>query len=93
MLGSSQYEALLLPDEVIGTDQSRRFVYVVDDQGMVAYRQVRLGPSINGLRIIREGISADEWVIVNGLQRARDGATVTPDRQSIEDGGALSPRQ
>ena len=83
LLGSGKYEALMLPDPAIGTDQSNRFVYIVDDKGKVAYRPVRLGPLIDGLRVVREGVGADDWVIVSGTQRARTGGTVSPKRSTI----------
>ncbi len=78
MPGSGEYEALLLPEEVIGTDQSQKFVFVVDEEGSVIHRPVELGPVVDGLRVIRSGLSGEERVIVNGLQRARSGAKVTP---------------
>jgi RND family efflux transporter MFP subunit len=87
--GSSQYEALLLPDEAIGSDQTQRFVFVVDDQHTVEYRRVELGPIINGLRVIRNGLKPEEWVIVNGVQRVRAGAKVDPQPQAIPQNQAL----
>ena len=84
LLGSGEYAALMLPDSAIGTDQSRRFVYVVGDDGTVVYRPVELGPLVDGLRVVRKGLRPDDWVIVNGLQRARTGGQVTPERTTIE---------
>jgi RND family efflux transporter MFP subunit len=81
--GSSQYEALLLPDEAIGSDQTQRFAFVVNDQHTVEYRQVALGPIIDGLRVIRDGLKPGEWVVVNGVQRVRAGAQVDPQPQAI----------
>lgn len=83
LLGSGTYAALMLPDDVIGTDQSRRFVYVVDDDNSVSYRSVELGPLIDGLRVIRSGISANDSIIINGLQRVRPGSTVAPEAGTI----------
>jgi membrane fusion protein, multidrug efflux system len=65
--GSSQYEALLLPDEAIGSDQTQRFAFMVNDQHTVEYRRVTLGPMIDGLRVVRNGLKPEEWVIVNGV--------------------------
>ena len=76
IMGSEPYEAILLNDEAIMTDQSRKFVFVVDNTGLVSSRAVKLGPMVDGLRVIREGLKGDESVIVKGLQRARDGAKV-----------------
>jgi RND family efflux transporter MFP subunit len=80
--GSGQYEALLLPDEAIGSDQTLRFAFVVNDQNTVEYRKVEPGPLIDGLRVIRSGLNSEEWVIVNGVQRVRAGATVDPQQQA-----------
>jgi membrane fusion protein, multidrug efflux system len=81
--GSQQYEALLLPDEAIGTDQTQRFAFVVNEQNTVEYRKVELGPMIDGLRVIRHGLTPEEWVIVNGVQRVRTGSQVDPQQQAI----------
>ncbi|WGS24094.1 MULTISPECIES: efflux RND transporter periplasmic adaptor subunit [unclassified Bradyrhizobium] len=78
IIGSSPYEALLIPDTAIATDQSRKIVFVVKDDNTVEARPVTLGPLDEGLRVIREGLKAEDHVIVDGLQRARVGAKVTP---------------
>ena len=78
LIGSAPYDALLLPDTAIATDQSRKIVFVVKDDNTVEAKPVVLGPLDEGLRVIREGLKADDKVIVDGLQRARVGAKVTP---------------
>jgi multidrug efflux system membrane fusion protein len=78
LIGSSPYEALLLPDTAIATDQSRKIVFVVKDDDTVEAKVVVLGPLDKGLRVIREGLKPDDRVIVDGLQRARVGAKVSP---------------
>ena len=78
LIGSSPYEALLLPDTAIATDQSRKIVFVVKDDNTVEAKPVTLGPLDEGLRVIREGLKPEDKVIVNGIQRARVGAKVTP---------------
>jgi len=78
VIGSAPYQALLLPDTAIATDQSRKIVLVVRDDNTVEARQVVLGPLDDGLRVIREGLKPEDKVIVDGLQRARVGAKVTP---------------
>src|SRR4029077_7987110 len=78
LIGSSPYEAVLIPDTAIATDQSRKIVFVVKDDNTVEAKPVTLGPLDEGLRVIREGLKADDHVIVDGLQRARVGAKVTP---------------
>jgi len=78
LIGSSPYDALLLPDTAIATDQSRKIVFVVKDDDTVEAKPVTLGPLDEGLRVIRDGLKAEDRVIVDGIQRARVGAKVTP---------------
>lgn len=78
LIGSSPYEALLLPDTAIATDQSRKIVFVVKEDNTVEARPVVLGPLDEGLRVVREGLKPEDRVIIDGLQRARVGAKVTP---------------
>jgi membrane fusion protein, multidrug efflux system len=78
LIGSSPYEALLIPDTAIATDQSRKIVFVVKEDDTVEARPVVLGPLDDGLRVIREGLKAEDRVIVDGIQRARVGAKVSP---------------
>ena len=86
LIGSAPYEALLLPDTAIATDQSRKIVFVVKDDNTVEAKPVTLGPLDEGLRVIREGLKPEDRVIVNGLQRARVGAKVTPQAAKAPDG-------
>jgi RND family efflux transporter MFP subunit len=78
LIASAPYEALLLPDTAIATDQSRKIVFVVKDDDTVEAKAVTLGPLDEGLRIVREGLKPEDRVIVDGLQRARVGAKVSP---------------
>jgi RND family efflux transporter MFP subunit len=87
LIGSAPYEALLLPDAAIATDQSRKIVFVVKDDNTVEAKPVVLGPLDEGMRVIREGLKADDKVIVDGLQRARVGAKVTPRLAAAPAGG------
>jgi len=80
LAGSGQYKAILLPDMAVAADQSNRFVFVVADDGSVATKPVELGPMIDGLRVIRKGVLPSDTVIVNGLQRARSGIKVKPEK-------------
>ena len=82
--GAAPYQALLVPDAAIATDQARRVVYVVDAENVVVARPVELGPLSDGLRVIRSGIEATDRVIVNGQLRARPGQPVTPKTVEIE---------
>jgi multidrug efflux system membrane fusion protein len=81
--GTAPYSAVLLPDEAIGTDQTNKFVYVVAEDGSVARRNIKLGPLYENLRVVREGLAAEEWVIIRGLQRARPGIKVAPKREAL----------
>jgi multidrug efflux system membrane fusion protein len=75
----------MLPPDAVGNDLSQQFVFVVDDQNLVQYRKVTPGPIIDGLRVIRDGIQPDDWVIVKGVQRAKTGAQVDPIKQGAAD--------
>ncbi len=83
IIGSSPYEALLIPDTAVATDQSRKIVFVIKDDNTVEARPVTLGPLDEGLRVIREGLKAEDHVIIDGLQRARVGAKVTPQMAKV----------
>ena len=78
VIASGEYEALLVPDAAIATDQSRKIVMLVKPDDTVEARAVTLGPLDQGLRVVREGLKPDDRVIIDGLQRARIGAKVTP---------------
>jgi len=84
LVGSGRYRAVLVNDRAIGTDQDRKFVLVVDAGGNTQYRAVKLGPIVDGLRIVREGLKAGEVIVVNGLQRVRPGMPVKPNKVPME---------
>ena len=71
-------KALLINERAVGTDQSKKFVLVVGADNKAVYREVTLGASINGLRVVKGGLAANERIVVNGLQRIRPGALVAP---------------
>jgi RND family efflux transporter MFP subunit len=80
--GSPVYNALLVPDSAIGSEQIRKFVMVVGPDNVVSNKYVTLGQLSDGLRVIKDGLSADDRIIVNGLMRARAGQKVTPQEQN-----------
>lgn len=82
--GSQEYAAVMLPDEAIGTDQANRFVYVLGEGDVPVRKVVELGPLIDGLRVIRYGVGADDWVVIRGQQRVKPDQKITPKRSSIE---------
>lgn len=78
VLGSGTYRGVLIPEEALATDQDRRVVYVLGPDDTVTLQPVRVGSRVDGYRVIREGLSGDETVVVNGLVRIRPGVKVTP---------------
>ncbi len=76
LLGSGTYSALLVPDESIVTDQTRRFVYVVGKDGKTVQRNVETGPLVEGLRVVKTGLAPTEKVILDGLARLQPGMDV-----------------
>jgi RND family efflux transporter MFP subunit len=78
LTGSGQYDALLINDSAVGTDQSVKFVLRVGADNKIEYTPVKLGPLIDGLRVVREGLKADDVIVVKGLQQGRPGMPVTP---------------
>ena len=92
-LGQARTEQVLAIDErAIGTDQDRRFVMVVGDDNTVAYRQVGLGATTDGLRLVTSGLKPGERIVVNGLQRLRPGATVAPQPVAMNSTQTLAAR-
>jgi membrane fusion protein, multidrug efflux system len=91
--GSTKHSGLLIPDEAIGTDQGQKFVYTVNATNSVEYKKVTLGPIIDGLRLVRDGIQSNDWIIVNGLMSVRPGAPVTATRAAIGAAPAPAPAQ
>jgi multidrug efflux system membrane fusion protein len=89
--GSAKYSALLIPDEAVGTDQSQKFVFIVDEKNTVQYAPVTLGPLVDGLRVVRAGLHSNDWVVVNGLMTIRPGATVTPTRAAVTSTNMTAP--
>jgi RND family efflux transporter MFP subunit len=80
--GSPPYEALLVPDAAVGTEQTRKFVLTVSADNTVVPKYVTLGQTTgDNLRVIKDGVAADDSVIVDGLMRARPGQKVTPQDQ------------
>jgi RND family efflux transporter MFP subunit len=78
LIGSGQYDALLINDSAIGTDQSVKFVLRVGADSKIEYTPVKLGPLIDGLRVVREGLKVNDVIVVKGLQQVRPGMPVTP---------------
>ena len=75
--GTPKHDAILITDRAVGTDQGQKFVLLVDDNSVVQVRPVELGPVVDGLRVVRNGLGPADHVIVNGLVNARPGSKVT----------------
>jgi membrane fusion protein, multidrug efflux system len=80
---SADYPALLLPDRAVGTDQGQRFVWAVNQDDQVAYRQVTPGALVGQLRVIREGLQPGDWVVTEGMQKLKPAMKVKPERISL----------
>ncbi len=83
LVSPHRYSAALVEDRAIGTDLGKRFVFVVDEQGVVQYRPVETGRLVDGLRVVTNGLGAGDIVVVNGLQRVRPGVTVGQTRVAM----------
>jgi RND family efflux transporter MFP subunit len=86
--GSAPYAATLVPDVAIGTEQARKFVLVVNADNVATQKYVTLGDVVDGLRVIKTGLAADDRVIVNGLMQARAGGKVAPQEQAAPQASA-----
>jgi RND family efflux transporter MFP subunit len=80
--GSPPYEALLVSEAAVGSEQARKYVLVVNSDNTVTQRYVSLGDVVDDMRVIKSGLGADDRVIVNGLMLARPGSKVTPQEQN-----------
>jgi RND family efflux transporter MFP subunit len=97
LVGSKKYEATLVRDAAVGTDQDRKFVFVLKPDGTLDYRAITLGPLVDGLRVVKGGLKPGEMVVVNGLQRVRPGVKVAakkapmlPPDSAVQDTAASS---
>jgi len=80
--------ALLVSERAVGTDQNKKFVMVVDARNQAEYREVTLGSSVDGLRVVASGLKAGERIVVNGLQRVRPGVTIKPETVAMDGAAA-----
>lgn len=93
MPGTAEYEAVLVPDAAIVSDQSRKLVLAVDGEGNVKGVPVELGPIHKGLRVIRNGLSAETTIVMRGVQRARPGGKVIAKTAELMPDGTLKEQQ
>jgi RND family efflux transporter MFP subunit len=83
LVGSDEYDAILIDDRAVNTDQSQKYVLLLGADNKVEYRKVKLGRVIDGLRIVREGLKPGDVIVVNGVQRVHPGLTVAPQRVAM----------
>jgi RND family efflux transporter MFP subunit len=81
------HKAVLVTERAVGNDQGQKFLYVVNGQDVVERRDVKLGRLADGMQVISDGLKPDDWVIVNGIQRARDAMKVAPKKAPMPGGG------
>ncbi|MFN0314335.1 MAG: efflux RND transporter periplasmic adaptor subunit [Burkholderiales bacterium] len=87
LVGSGTSQAILINDRAVGTDQSKKFVLLIGPGDTLAYREVKLGPVVDRLRVVRSGLKAGDKIVVNGLQRVRPGMPVAPQMVPMENAG------
>ena len=89
LFGAGEHEAVMVPDIAVVADQARKLVMVLGKDNVIEARVVKLGPIIDGLRVVREGLKPDETIVVNGIIRAHPGKPVTPTETTIADDGTI----
>src|SRR6516164_6970043 len=85
---SPRYEALLVADRAIGSDQDQSFVYVVDAKNVARLRHITIGQLADGLRVVKSGLQPDEFIIINGILKVRPDSPVKPGPGSMEQFGS-----
>ena len=81
---SPKYEALLVADRAVGTDQDQSFVYVIDSKNIAQLRHVTIGPMADGLRVVKSGLLPDDVIVINGVLKVRPNSPVKPENGSME---------
>jgi membrane fusion protein, multidrug efflux system len=81
---SPKYEALLVADRAVGTDQDQNFVYVIDSKNIAQLRHVTTGPMADGLRVVKSGLQPDDVIVINGIIKVRPNSPVKPQNGSME---------
>jgi len=85
LIGGEDHDSVLIEDRAVGTDLSKKFVLTLTKDNHIEYRLVELGPEINGLRVVTQGLAPNELIVVNGLQHVRPGQSVAPIRVAMSD--------
>jgi membrane fusion protein, multidrug efflux system len=85
LIGGEDHDSVLIEDRAVGTDLSKKFVLALTKDNRIEYRLVELGPEINGLRVVTQGLAPNELIVVNGLQHVRPGQSVAATRVAMSD--------
>ena len=85
LASSPKYDALLVADRAIGSDQDQNFVYVIDSKNIAQLRHVTIGELADGLRVVKSGLRPDDVVIINGILKVRPNSPVKPEQGSMEE--------
>jgi multidrug efflux system membrane fusion protein len=85
LIGGEDHDSVLIEDRAVGTDLSKKFVLTLTKDNHIEYRLVELGPEINGLRVVTQGLAPNELIVVNGLQHVRPGQSVAATRVAMSD--------
>ena len=88
--GSATYNGILIDDKAIGTDLNNKFVLVVGADNKLQYRGISLGEKVQGLRIVTQGLSAEDKIVVNGLQKVRANMVIEPNMVEMATADNLS---
>ena len=83
MPATKPYQGVLVPDDAVAANQDKRVIYVIADDNTASAREVRLGPKVDGYRVIAAGLKGDETIVINGVTRVRPGAKVDPEMKTL----------
>ncbi len=84
IIGSGEYQAVLIPDKAILSDQASKIVMLVDENGKVEARKIQIGPIVDGLRVVKDGLSVDDRIVVAGMQKIQEGQEVEATEVTFE---------
>lgn len=93
LAGGKAHDGILIAEKAIGTDLNNKYVLVVNEENKVEYRAIKMGDKVGGLRIVHSGLSADDTIVVNGLQRVRPGALIAPNSITMANKATLEKLQ
>jgi multidrug efflux system membrane fusion protein len=84
LVSSDVYDAVLFDDRAVGTDLGKKFVLVLKSDSSLEYRLVTLGPDVDGLRVVEQGLAPNDVIVINGLQHVMPGIKVRASRVSMD---------